>query len=653
MEAIKTIIEPFRIKMVEPIPFTSANERETLLKEANYNLFQIQAQHITIDMLTDSGTSALSNRQWSAMMLGDESYAGASSFNNFRNAVSDIFGFSEVLPVHQGRAAERILFSELVKSGNVIPANAHFDTTRANIERLGAKAVDLPCQAWLGAGGENFLGNIDLDRLELLIEKTGAENIPFVIMTVTSNTCAGQPVSIQNLAQTSSLLKRYGIPLYIDAARFAENAYFIRQLEAGYSTRSIRSIALQMFSYADGALMSCKKDGLANIGGFIALNDKELAEKLKVDLIVSEGFPTYGGLTGRDLETIAVGLTEVLELDYLNYRAASARFLHDGLKRLGIPLINPPALHAVYVDAARMLPHIEPGNFPGQVLVCRLFLEGGIRACEIGTAMFGQTNAKTGKQICARKELVRLALPRRVYTQSHFEYVIEAFANIQKEANKLVGLKIVKEAPALRHFTAFFEPLQTKTNNEEKTETMTLSLNANAQELPENASLTSLVGHLEKVLHIYLKDRLPRLIRLSDKVTARYGEERPELVQVTALLKQLAVAFDLHVLKEEETLFPFIKRLDKMQKLPRFHCGSLVNSIRILELDHEDVSNLLTQIRELTSNYSLPEKACHSYRIFLNGIEEIDCALRRTVHEEADMLFPSALEKELDLSYAF
>ncbi len=455
---IKTIIEPFRIKVVEPIPFTNTKQRAELLKNSGYNLFQIDAQNITIDMLTDSGTSALSSKQWSALMLGDESYAGASSFHHFKSSVQNIFGFSEVLPVHQGRAAERILFSELVKPGNIVPGNAHFDTTRANIERLQAEAVDLPCRAWLESSDQDFLGNVDLERLKNLIETSGPENIPLVILTITSNTCAGQPVSMQNIAQTSQLLKTYGIPLYIDAARFAENAYFIKLLEPGYSKRSILSIANEIFSYADGAMMSCKKDGLANIGGFIALNDKELTERLKVNLIVSEGFPTYGGLTGRDLETIAVGLQEVVEDDYLNYRAASARFLWNGLNNLGVPLIQKPALHAVYVDAARMIPHIAPAYLPGQVLVCELFLEGGIRTCEIGTAMFGKTDKKNDTQICAQRELVRLALPRRVYTQSHFEYVIEAFENIQKRVDKLSGLKITKEAPALRHFTAVFEP---------------------------------------------------------------------------------------------------------------------------------------------------------------------------------------------------
>ncbi|MDX2107573.1 MAG: tryptophanase [Candidatus Melainabacteria bacterium] len=456
METIKTIIEPFRIKVVEPIPFTTRAKRAEMLEEAGYNLFQIDAQNVTIDMLTDSGTSALSSRQWSALMLGDESYAGASSFHHFKNTVKNIFGFSQVLPVHQGRAAERILFSELVKPGNIVPGNAHFDTTRANIELRGAKAIDLPCKARVEASDEDFLGNIDLEQLEDLIQTTGADNIPLVIMTITSNTCAGQPVSMHNIAAVSKLLKKYDIPLYIDAARFAENAYFVKNYEQGYKERTILSIAQEMFSYAQGAMMSCKKDGLANIGGFIALNDRDLAERLKVNLIVSEGFPTYGGLTGRDLETIAVGLTEVLEDDYLNYRAASARFLWRGLNRLSVPLIQKPALHAVYVDAAAMLPHIEPEQLPGQVLASELFLEGGIRTCEIGTAMFGKTNEKTGKQICAKRELVRLALPRRVYTQSHFEYVIEAFANIQERKDKLSGFSIAHEAPVLRHFTAVF-----------------------------------------------------------------------------------------------------------------------------------------------------------------------------------------------------
>lgn len=457
---MKTIIEPFRTKVVEPIYFTSSDQREAMLLSAGYNLFQIRASDVTIDFLTDSGTAALSSEQWSALMRADESYAGAASFYRFEKSVKSIFGFSEILPVHQGRAAERILFSALVNAGQTVPSNTHFDTTRANLEARGATALDLPCQAWKQSDSSApFAGDIDLCALEELLCKLESSLPPLAILTITNNACAGQPVSMHNIRETSRLLKRYRVPLYIDAARFAENAYLIQQREDGYKSQSVSNIVTEMFSYADGCLMSCKKDGIANIGGFIALNDFALATKLKVEMIVTEGFPTYGGLTGRDLETISIGLSEAISEDYLCYREASARFLHSGLKKIGIPVISPSALHAVYVDAAAMLPHIKPCDLPGQALACELYLEAGIRSCEIGSAMFGKTDPETGEIICAPRELVRLALPRRVYSQSHYEYVIEAFANIYKRRSSIHGLKITKQAPTLRHFTAVYEPI--------------------------------------------------------------------------------------------------------------------------------------------------------------------------------------------------
>ncbi len=458
---MKTIIEPFRTKVVEPIFFTSQGEREALLACAGYNLFKLNASDCTIDFLTDSGTAALSSDQWSALMRADESYAGASSFHRFEKSVKSIFGFKEVLPVHQGRAAERLLFSELVKPGQKIPSNTHFDTTRANLEARGATAVDLPCRAWAdGDSAASFAGNVDLAELERLLCEAEPGMIPFAMLTVTNNACGGQPVSMRNIRQTSQLLKRHQIPLFIDAARFAENAYLIQQREEKYSSSPISTIVEEMFRYADGCLMSCKKDGIANIGGFIALNDSNLVEKLKVEMIVTEGFPTYGGLSGRDLETIAIGLYEAINEDYLRYREASARFLHDRLKRIGIPVISPPALHAVYVDAAAMLPHIPPLELPGQALACELYREAGIRSCEIGTAMFGKSDPETGSSVCAPRELVRLALPRRVYSQSHYEYVIEAFSNINQRRSSIRGLKITKQAEKLRHFTAVYEPIE-------------------------------------------------------------------------------------------------------------------------------------------------------------------------------------------------
>lgn len=463
---MKTIIEPFRIKAVEPIHLTTKCERNSLLLKAGYNLFQIPAQAVTIDLLTDSGTAALSSEQWAALMRADESYAGAASFYRFERAVQSIFGFRHVLPVHQGRAGERLLFKQMLRADQIVPSNTHFDTTRANIESLGAIALDLPCSAWRDAdSADPFAGNIDLAQLKLILDSTDPGGVPLAILTVTNNACAGQPVSMQNIKETSRLLRRFKIPFFLDAARFAENAYLIRERESGYSSRSISSIAGEMFGYADGCLMSCKKDGIANIGGFIALNDPHLAQRLKEEMIVTEGFPTYGGLSGRELETIAVGLNEAIQEDYLRYREAAALFMHRGLRDVGVPVISPSSLHAVYVDAAAMFPHISACDLPGQALACELFREAGIRSCEIGTAMFGKVDEKNGETICAPRELVRLALPRRVYTQSHYEYVIEAFENILKRSSQIHGLRFKSQAQRLRHFTAVYEPIETEVSS--------------------------------------------------------------------------------------------------------------------------------------------------------------------------------------------
>jgi tryptophanase len=452
---MKTVIEPFRTKVVEPIKFSTKAERQKILKTAGYNLFQVKAEDTIIDFLTDSGTSALSSEQWAAMMKADESYAGCSSFFKFESSVKEIFGFSFVIPVHQGRAAERIFFGQTVKPGEIVPSNTHFDTTRANIELLGATALDLPT---VEDDDELFKGNINIEALSRLLEKE-SWRVPFIMLTITNNAVGGQPVSMRNVNLLSSLAKKYHKPLIIDAARFAENAFLIKKREAGMQASTVRSIAKIFFSFADACLMSAKKDGLSNMGGFIALRDESLAAQLKNNLIVSEGFPTYGGLAGRDLETIAAGLWEATDEDYLNYRLASASYLANGLIANDIPIIRPPGMHAIYLDARALLPHIPPAELPGQALVCELYLEAGIRACEIGTVMFGKSLAD-GLQEAARQDLVRLALPRRVYSQSHYDYVIEAVRNVYERRNAIKGMKINWEAPQLRHFTAKFALMQ-------------------------------------------------------------------------------------------------------------------------------------------------------------------------------------------------
>jgi tryptophanase len=457
---MKTIIEPFKIKTVEPIKFTTKEEREKILKDAGYNPFLINAEDVIIDLLTDSGTSAMSSEQWSGIMKGDESYAGAKSFFRFESAVKEITGNKYVIPTHQGRAAEKILFSILGGEGKYFISNTFFDTTRANIEFTGAEAVDLLCPE--GKKPEvvaPFKGNLDVEKLKAFIEEKGKENIPLVMMTITNNSGGGQPVSLENIKQVRKVCDRYGIPLFFDACRFAENAYFIKKREEGYSNKSVREIVKEIFSYADGTTMSAKKDALVNIGGWLSMNDDNLAMQCRNLLIVTEGFPTYGGLAGRDLEAIAQGLEEVLDENYLRYRIRSAEYLGEKLTAAGVPIIEPPGGHAIYIDAKRFLPDIPPEQYPGQSIVCELYLEGGIRSVEIGSVMFGKYDKKTGRLIPAMMELVRLAIPRRVYTQSHIDYVAEVVIETFKKRDKLKGYKITYEAPVLRHFTARFEPV--------------------------------------------------------------------------------------------------------------------------------------------------------------------------------------------------
>lgn len=455
---MRTIIEPFRVKVVEPIRLTSAEEREAALVEAGYNLFKLHSRDVIIDLLTDSGTSAMSAEQWAAIMRGDESYAGSPSFDRFEESVRDIFGFKHIIPTHQGRAAERILFSTLCQRGHVVPNNTHFDTTRANLEYVGAEAVDIPCaEGHILSEPHPFKGNMDLEALEALIESRGARRIPLVMITITNNSGGGQPVSMANVRAVKAICAKHGIPLYIDACRFAENAWFIREREAGYADRSVKSIAQELFALADGCTMSAKKDGLANIGGFLCTNDDKLARQEKDLLILTEGFPTYGGLAGRDLDAIAVGLQEALHEDYLAYRAASTAYLGDHISQAGVPIVQPPGGHAIYVDAASMLPHIPRLEYPAQALSVELYREAGIRTVEIGSVMFARHDPITGAEIAAPNELVRLAIPRRAYSQSHIDYVIEAMLAVFERREAIRGFRIVEQAPFLRHFTARFE----------------------------------------------------------------------------------------------------------------------------------------------------------------------------------------------------
>ena len=460
---MKTLFEPFKIKMVEPIKMTTREERKQILKKAAFNLFLVHSEDVLIDLLTDSGTGAMSAEQWAGMMRGDEAYACSRSFYRFLDTVKSIFGFKHVIPTHQGRAAERILFSIMCEKGDVVPNNTHFDTTRANIEFHGAEAVDLPVsEALHPATLHPFKGNLDAVGLRQLIRKIGPEHIPLAMITVTNNSGGGQPVSMANIREVKEILKPHHIPLYLDACRFAENAYFIKLREEGYANKSVKEIAQEMFSYAEGCTMSAKKDGLSNIGGFLCTNDDKLAERERNLLILTEGFPTYGGLAARDLEAIAIGLEEVLHEDYLQYRIGSVKYLGEKIAQAGVPIVQPPGGHAIYIDARAMLPHIRPLEYPGQALVAELYLEAGIRSVEIGSVMFARKDPKTGKEIPAPMELVRLAIPRRVYTQSHIDYVVEAILQVYQHRERIRGMKIAYEAPFLRHFTAKFERAESR-----------------------------------------------------------------------------------------------------------------------------------------------------------------------------------------------
>jgi len=451
---MKTIIEPFRIKVVEPLRMTTREQRERILHEAHFNVFDIRARDVLIDLLTDSGTGAMSSEQWSGIMRGDESYAGAESFFRFRDVVRALTGFEHILPTHQGRAAERILFELVGGAGKVVPNNSHFDTTRANAEHSGAEAIDLPIpEARDPSRRHPFKGNMDVGKLEQLIARVGAERIPLVMVTVTNNSAGGQPVSLENLKAVRAVCDRHGLPLFLDACRFAENAFFIKRREPGQQDREVRDIVREMFDLADGATISAKKDGLVNIGGILLIRDEKLALRADALLILTEGFVTYGGLAGRDLEALAQGLEEVVQDDYLAYRIRSTEYLGEKLIQIGYPIVEPPGGHAIYVDAGKLLPHIPPEQFPGQALVCALYREAGIRSVEVGSVMFGGEGKRPDL------ELVRLAIPRRVYTQSHIDYVVEAAEQVYARRRELRGLRMTYEPPFLRHFTAKFEEL--------------------------------------------------------------------------------------------------------------------------------------------------------------------------------------------------
>jgi tryptophanase len=457
---MRTIIEPFRIKMTEPIKIISREERIKALEKAHHNVFLVDAEDCCIDLLTDSGTGAMSTQQWAAMMLGDESYAGSRSWKKFEETVRNITNMKHILPTHQGRAAEGILAQTRVKKGDVIPNNSHFDTTRANIEYSGAQAVDLLCDEGLNLTLDApFKGNMDISKLERCIQEHGAENIPFCMITVTNNAGGGQPVSMENIRTVKTILKKHGIPFVIDACRFAENAYFIREREEGYAGKSLLEIAQEMFSYVDAATMSCKKDGLANIGGFLVCQDDTWAEDFRNLLILREGFPTYGGLAGRDLEAIAVGLMEALEYDYQLYRHATVEYLGNKLLAKNIPHVRPVGGHAVFFDSKTFLPHIPQLQYPGIGLVNALYIEGGIRAVELGSVMFGRFDGN-GNEVPSPLELVRLAFPRRVYTQSHFDYLIEVIEEVWNQRETTPGYRITYQPKFLRHFTCHFEVIQ-------------------------------------------------------------------------------------------------------------------------------------------------------------------------------------------------
>ncbi len=454
----ETIIEPFKIKSVEPLPITTPEERLEALKREHWNIFGLKSQEVTIDLLTDSGTGSMSSEQWASLMRGDESYAGSQSWQRFEEVVKELTGYKHIIPTHQGRASERILASIMLQEGNIVPSNSHFDTTRANVEFTGSEALDLICKE-----GEDLLkpapfkGNVDLEKLEETLSKE-KENIPYVLMTVTNNTGGGQPVSMENLKATREVCSKYGIPMFLDACRFAENSWFIHQREKGYESVEIREIAKEIFRLSDGCTISLKKDGFGNIGGFIGVNDDKIAAECKNMLILTEGFPTYGGLAGRDLDALAQGLKEITDKSYLEYRARSISYLADKATEYGIPVVQPAGGHALYLDAKTYLPHIPPHEYPGQAIVCEMYLLGGIRCAEIGTFAFGVHNEE-GPDSPASNELVRLASPRRTYTQSHFDYVGEVLKALAEKKDTLSGYKITEQPEFLRHFTAKLEPI--------------------------------------------------------------------------------------------------------------------------------------------------------------------------------------------------